>query len=136
MAFQFLLHGDQQFGQPVGAVVTFPVDLFDARRQADQLRQLLAMHGVETVKQVVDQLLGRRLAPVGALGVLRVEPGQLADHFVGIHPALQGSLAQGLLAAAAEVQVELMEYPCGAGEGACQVAQGAVEQLVSHGEAP
>ncbi|MNG22412.1 hypothetical protein D3C84_1068930 [compost metagenome] len=91
---------------------------------------------MEAGQQVGDQFGLRGLAPVDRLGILRVELQQAADHLVGIHAALQGGLAQGFLAAAAEVQMELMKHPGGAGQVAGQVAQGAVEQLVGHGEAP
>ena len=133
VAFQLLLHVAQVIGEAVGAVVALAMHLLDAAGQTNQLWQLFAVAGVEAAENMGNQLLSGSLAPVLAVAGLAAQGLQFGGDFFCRDAATFGCLAQAQLATAAEVQIEGVEYPRGAGYLAGQGAEGLVQQLLSHG---
>ena len=96
------------------------VHRFNAVRHADQFGQLLSMHLVVALQDVVDQLAGRRCGGHGPLGL---QGADLAEHGVQVQLLVGTGLLQRLLSAAAEVEFEFAEHGGGAGDLDGETAQ-------------
>ncbi|OQC02118.1 MAG: hypothetical protein BWX79_02837 [Alphaproteobacteria bacterium ADurb.Bin100] len=122
---QFYLGLLQQVRQSGGHGRVVTMHGFDTARHADQFGQLLAVHGVVTLQDVVDQFGG---SAGGRRIVAAVQRGQLLDQRAQVDLLVQRGLAQADLAAATEVQLQTTEDRRGARQGDRDLANGLVHQ--------
>ncbi|MNT26328.1 hypothetical protein D3C72_1618930 [compost metagenome] len=110
------------------------MDLLDASGQADQFRQLFAMTGVIALENMLDQARAGLGAPVQVRTALGLQAVQFGGDLFGLDSAQGRGLAQALVAATTEIEVEGMEHPCGTGNVAGQAAKRLVEEGRIHGD--